>query len=102
MPESEAKAVAHLQVRILAGQLPMKGGVMEDMLAQIDNWFRYHAPKGDQQERYERIRASAKDFAKVIAECTPPSADQTAALRKLRECVMTANAAIACNESLLV
>lgn len=71
---------------------------MENMLAQIDNWFRYHAPKEDQQERYERIRASAKDFAMVLVECTPQSADQTSALRKLRECVTTANAAIACNE----
>jgi hypothetical protein len=71
---------------------------MENMLEQIENWFRYHSPKEDQQQRYERIRSSAKVFAKVIVECTPPSADQTASLRKLRECVMTANAAIACNE----
>jgi alkanesulfonate monooxygenase SsuD/methylene tetrahydromethanopterin reductase-like flavin-dependent oxidoreductase (luciferase family) len=72
---------------------------MENILEQIDNWFRYHAPKGDQQERYARIRAAAKEFAKILAECTPPSADQTVAIRKLRECVMVANAAIACNES---
>lgn len=71
---------------------------MEDMNLQIENWFQYHPPKDDQAERYERIRASAKEFAKVLVECTPSSADQTAALRKLRECVMTANASIACNE----
>lgn len=71
---------------------------MGDLISQIENWFRYHPPKGDQAERYERIRASAKDLAMVIAECTPLSADQTAALRQLRQCVMTANASIACNE----
>lgn len=63
---------------------------------EIEIWFTYHAPKGDQQERYVRIREKAKELAKVIAECAPMCADRTVALRKLRECVMTANAAIAC------
>lgn len=62
----------------------------------IENWFSYHAPKGDQSNQYERIRASAKALANVIINSTPSSADQTAAIRKLRECVMTANAGIAC------
>lgn len=62
------------------------------------NLFTYHPPKGDQAERYQKIRDAAHSFAKVIVSETPPSADQTAAIRKLRETVMTANAAIACNE----
>lgn len=70
----------------------------EDFAKDIDNWFSYHAPKGDQAERYVLIRDKAKELALLIAECTPKSADQTAAIRKLRECVMTANAAIACGE----
>jgi len=36
-----------------------------------------------------------KYFAHVIMEHTPVCADQTAAIRKIREAVMTANAAIA-------
>jgi hypothetical protein len=32
----------------------------------------------------------------MIVALTPPSADQTAAIRKVREAVFTANAAIAC------
>lgn len=63
--------------------------------AEIDNIFSYHAPKGDQPQRYDQIRTAAKAFAHVLIENTPPSADQSAALRKLRECVMTANASIA-------
>jgi len=55
----------------------------------------YHAPHGDQPERYELIRSKARELAIVIIENTPSSADQTAAIRKLRECVMTANASIA-------
>lgn len=62
----------------------------------IDNWFQYHAPTGDDAVAYEKLRASAKDFARAIVELTPSSADQTAAIRKVREAVMTANAAIAC------
>lgn len=68
---------------------------MED---KIENWFIYHAPKNDQAVRYQKIRDKAKELAHIIVELTPESADQTAAIRKLRECVMTANAAIACEE----
>lgn len=62
---------------------------------QVESLFTYHAPRGDQPARYERIRASAKILALVILDSTPACADQSAAIRKLRECVMTANAAIA-------
>lgn len=65
------------------------------MIFDIDNLFTYHAPKGNQPRRYEVIRSAAKDLAHVIADNCPPSADTTAAIRKLRECVMTANASIA-------
>lgn len=63
---------------------------------QLDNWFSYHKPEPGQPEKYEALRDSAKQFAAMIVAMTPPSADQTAALRKVREAVMTANAAIAC------
>lgn len=62
----------------------------------LDNWFTYHTPAGDEAERYVRIRQAARAFAQVLVDNTTASADQTAALRKLRECVMTANASIAC------
>ena len=61
----------------------------------IENIFTYHSPRPDQIPKYEAIRAAAKNLGKVIVENTPPSADQTAAVRLLRESVMTANAAIA-------
>ena len=62
----------------------------------IENWFTYHAPTPEQVECYNNLREAAKTFAYAIIANTPPSADQTAALRLLRESVMTANAAIAC------
>jgi hypothetical protein len=64
----------------------------------IKNWFTYHAPKGDQAERYQRIREAAERFALVIDDNVPDCADKTAAIRKIREATMTANAAIACEE----
>lgn len=55
----------------------------------LDNWFTYHAPTPDDAVAYEKLRSSAKEFANAILELTPPSADQTAAMRKVREAVMT-------------
>lgn len=63
---------------------------------QLQHWFTYHKPSPDQLPKYEAIRDAGLAFAKVLVENTPPSADQTAAVRKVREAVMTANAAIAC------
>lgn len=62
----------------------------------IENWFTYHSPTSEQQVAYNMVRAHAKDLAFVIFDVVPDSADRTAAMRKLREAVMTANAAIAC------
>jgi hypothetical protein len=61
----------------------------------IENLFTYHAPTGDQPERYVRIREKAKELALVIHEACPECPDRTAAMRHLREAVMTANASIA-------
>jgi hypothetical protein len=62
---------------------------------EIEELFTYHAPKPGQPERYQAIREAAKNLAKVIVANTPKSADQSAAIRELRICVMTANASIA-------
>ncbi len=61
----------------------------------IEDIFTYHAPSPEQQINYEQIRSGARDFALIIVANTPASADQTAAIRKLREVVMTSNAAVA-------
>jgi hypothetical protein len=66
------------------------------MSEKIDNWFTYHESETEDIPKYEAIRRVAKEFAEVIEKNTPPSADQTAAFRKIREAVMTANASIVC------
>jgi hypothetical protein len=65
------------------------------MAFDLEDIFSYHAPTAGQPARYEAIRAAAKVFAAVLLDNTVPCADQTAAVRKLRECVFTANASIA-------
>ncbi len=64
--------------------------------ADIDNWFTYHAPTPEQLIQYGEIRTAAKIFAETINRHVPAGADKTAAMRKLRDTVMAANAAIAC------
>lgn len=63
---------------------------------QLDNWFTYHPPGPGDQEAYVAMRDAAKNFAEVIVANTPSCADQTAAIRLVRNAVMTANAARAC------
>lgn len=62
----------------------------------INNWFTYHSPTPEQLPKYQTIRDKAKELAEIIIDNTPSSADQSAAIRLLREVVMTANASIAC------
>lgn len=61
----------------------------------VEHVFKYHAPTPEQVVQYGAIREAAKHLAATILANSPPSADQSAALRHLREAVMTANAAIA-------
>lgn len=76
-------------------QVPAQEAIKAKLYAQIEQIFRYHAPNAEQQKRYERLRTMAREFARVMVEVTPVGPDQSAALRKIREAVMTANAAIA-------
>ncbi len=62
----------------------------------LQNWFTYHPPTPEDVDRYKKVRDAALDFARVISAECPPGADATTAIRKVREAVMTANAAIAC------
>lgn len=62
----------------------------------LRNWFTYHEPLVEQRPLYERIRTAGYKFAQEILACTPPSADQTTAIRRIREAVMIANSSIAC------
>lgn len=63
----------------------------------VEELFTYHRPTVEQQEALVLIREYAQGFAQLMLRNVPPGADRAAAIRKLRECVMTANAAIVLN-----
>lgn len=69
-------------------------GKYTDRQVTILESFQYHRPSDEQVERIAEIRRGHIELAKLIMGVTPEGADQTAALRKLHECMMTANKAI--------
>jgi len=54
----------------------------------------YHAPTAEMTAKFLAIRAAIEQAAFAIDKNCPPGADRTAAMRKLKEAHMTANAAI--------
>lgn len=68
---------------------------LEDRLL---NDFTYHAPHGDQADRYVVLRREALKLAQRIIYYTPPSREQSLALTNLEQAIFWANAAIARNE----
>lgn len=65
---------------------------------EIEKRFTYHTPKGDQPERYQKLRLTARIMAESIVEITPDSREQALALTHLETAIFWANAAIARRE----
>ena len=65
--------------------------------AEIENNFMYHGPKAGQNEKYETLRAKAKEFAYLVDDLCPGGKEREISMVKLEESVMWANAAIARN-----
>lgn len=65
---------------------------------ELDKRFTYHAPKGDQPQRYEDLRGLAKALAGVLVARCPDSRELELAIEHLETAVFWANAAIARNE----
>ena len=68
------------------------------MNEKIERAFTYHAPKGNQPQRYEAIREKAKELAYLIDGLCPESREKSLAMTKIEEASMWANASIARNE----
>jgi len=93
-PETK-KAYAYAsrdEARAQCGTGAVPAGLDENYI--IDQLFTYHPANQFTQPKSETIREAAKYFAKVLLNNVPAGADRTAAIRKLREAVMTANAGI--------
>lgn len=70
----------------------------EEKRKKLINDFTYHAPHGDQQERYQALRDKGLELALLIFDTTPESLEQDQAQMLLNLAVMSGNAAIARNE----
>jgi len=62
---------------------------------EIDNNYQYHSPEGDQQERYQAIRAKARELAELVNESCPASRELSIGHTQLETAVMWFNASIA-------
>ncbi|WP_207695521.1 hypothetical protein DOK67_0000152 [Enterococcus sp. DIV0212c] len=66
---------------------------------QIENNFKYHSPKEGQPEKYDKLRAKAKELAYLIDELCPSSREKSLATTKLEESIMWANTSVARNKN---
>lgn len=74
---------------------PEPADTYAEPIPHLREMFIYHAPAEGQVHYYQMLRESAENFARVIERYVPKCADRSAAIRHLREALMTANAAVA-------
>lgn len=68
----------------------------------LRNIFTYHQPTEQSSKSIQELREFAFEFALRINSSMVDCADKSAAIRLLRECVMTANAGIVLNQVTVV
>jgi hypothetical protein len=68
------------------------------MNKEIEHRFKYHAPNGDQVERYNRLREIFLETATEIDLICPSSRELSLAMTHLEQSLFYANASIARNE----
>lgn len=62
----------------------------------LSHWFEKHERAEESDILYETIRHAAKQFGQIILDHTPPCADQSDAIRKVREAMLMAHQALDC------
>jgi hypothetical protein len=65
------------------------------MKLDLENIYKYHAPKEGQQQKYEAIRATGKELAELITTQCPDGRERFIALTHIETAIMWANASIA-------
>jgi len=72
--------------------------VSPELDAELTTRFTYHAPAGDQPDRYRFLRTAVYELAQLICALCPESRERSLALTKLEEVSMWSNASIARRE----
>lgn len=67
-------------------------------LAELRRNFSHHAPKGDQSERYVKLREKAKELAELALGLCPNSRERSLGMTNLEQATFWFNASIARNE----
>ena len=65
---------------------------------ELEKRFSYHAPKDNQPLKYDLIRSLGELFARTVNILCPECREKSAAVTRIEEAVMWANAAIARRE----
>lgn len=68
-------------------------------IADLDRWFVLRRPGPDDAADLDAIRSAGKAFARLILERTPGCADQSAAVRHVRQATQWAESAVVCHTS---
>lgn len=77
---------------------PIPEMIMAVDVAKIENWFSEIKPRrGDHEPGYKAIREASMNLALAILKHSPPCADQSHAIRLVREARLTACEAIRCS-----
>jgi hypothetical protein len=63
----------------------------------VDRRFTYVAPNEERREKHERVREGFTTLAHDLVDLLPESDERDDAIKRLREAMMLANAAIATN-----
>lgn len=63
-------------------------------MAQIYDWFTYHAPTDEQQQLLKLARSKFYDLAMWLASNIDPSRERSIAMTELRKAAMVVNQAI--------
>lgn len=72
----------------------------DDPASNLQDLFTYQASTEKQQSKYKAVFQKGFEFANLIMESTPSCVDQSEAIRKIREAVMFANAAVALEDDI--
>lgn len=94
LPAGQGRGYSERETEDFANEMPMRPMNDSEILARL---FSPQPPNEITIPKFTAINQAAKNFAEVVLQTCPPSADRTDAIREIRKARMTANQAVALN-----